>query len=343
MLKKEVINLLNENEVNFKNIFSICIGKSFLHQSRFIDYIGKYNRWDTSIKEGILKLDDKIFNVDYIGTTSVTDNYWYSSELEDAIPDQYVRFMMETRKLLESLNLAELAQGKIMLNGDINGYNLSMIYIAFAPENVTYFCGSGGNAQIYMFVKNLPDVILKKINSIEFTSYVMQIISTFNVNHKLLVKALLIENEITYESNQNNIIVKFDENSILTVQFNEKELIKNISGNLANNGISKNESVQPVVNSKVEGNNILNVEYNRKNENIKKIDSFSYALYGFICSLVGLIIFGFPMGFAAISLAMSAKKEMKTSGNAKGNGLAIVAIIIGIIDIIGVMFGIIMR
>lgn len=55
--------------------------KLFYIKKRFIDYIGKYNHWDTSLEIGFLKLDDRIFNVEYIGTTSVSDNFWYSSEL----------------------------------------------------------------------------------------------------------------------------------------------------------------------------------------------------------------------------------------------------------------------
>lgn len=55
--------------------------KLFYIKKRFIDYIGKYNHWDTNLERGFLKLDDRLFNVEYIGTTSVSDNFWYSSEL----------------------------------------------------------------------------------------------------------------------------------------------------------------------------------------------------------------------------------------------------------------------
>ena len=210
----------------------MCIGKSILYQSRFISYVGKYNHWDTNVKEGILKLDDRLFNVEYIGTTSTSDNFWYSSELESVIPNEYVNLMINTRKIMQSLNLQEFIEGKIVLNNDINGYNLSMIYIAFAPEDVAYFCGSG-NTSIYMFVKNLPEDMFKKMNSVEFSSRVIEIISKFNVNHKLMVKALLIENEIEYSDNQNNIVAKFNDNSILTIEFDTNDLLINISGNLS--------------------------------------------------------------------------------------------------------------
>lgn len=232
MLKKETLDLLNSEGLTYKNIFSICIGKSYLFQSRFIDYIGKYSHWDTNIKEGILKLDERSFNVEYIGTTSTSDNYWYSSELESLIPDEYVNLMIKIRKTMQSLNLEQLTEGKIPLTNDINGYNLSMIYIAFAPENVAYFCGSG-DTSIYMFVKQLPENIFKKMNSVEFSSKVMEITSTFNVNHKLMVKALLCENDIDYNDDNNNIVAKFNENSVLTIEFDNNGLLKKVSGNLS--------------------------------------------------------------------------------------------------------------
>ncbi len=231
MLKKETLNLLNPNSPDFIDIFSICIGKSFLFQSRFIDYLGQYNHWDTDVEKGLLKLDNRLFNVEYIGTTSTSDNYWYSADLEKIIPIKYVNLIIDIKKVLKSLGLNQLAEGKIMLNNDLNGYNLSMIYLAFAPQNVTYFCGSG-NTSIYMFVKNLPDTLFKEMNSIEFSNRVMEIISTFNVNHRLMVKALLIENNIQFNESQNEIIAKFNEKSVLTIKFNEKGLV-NISGNLS--------------------------------------------------------------------------------------------------------------
>ena len=232
MLKKETLKLLKINEASFRDILSICVGKTYLAQNRFIDYIGNYNRWDTDITKGILKLDNKLFNVEYIGTTSTADNYWYSSELERAIPDEYVNIMINTRKTMQNLHINKLTEGKILLQNDINGYNLSMIYIAFAPEKVAYFCGSG-DTSIYMFVKGLPEEIFKKINPIEFSSCIMQIISKFNVNHKLMIKALLTENEIKYTVEENNILAKFNEHSIITVEFDSSDRIINFSGNLS--------------------------------------------------------------------------------------------------------------
>ena len=59
----------------------------------------------------------------------------------------------------------------------------------------------------------------------------MEIISTFDVDHRLMVKALLIENEIDYRENKDNIVAVFDEESQLTVGV-DNNVIKSISSNL---------------------------------------------------------------------------------------------------------------
>lgn len=218
MLKKETLNLL-EN-VNFKDIFSICIGKTYINQKRFIEYIGKYYKWNTDVKKGILQIDYKKFDVEYIGTTSKSDNYWYSAEVEQVIPNKYKKIIKSVKKEMEKINIKEISSSKIPLKDEINGYNLSMIYIAFAKENLAYFNGSG-DTSIYMFVKKLPKELFRRMTASEFSASVMEIIGQFVVDHKLLVKALLIENDYPFEEEENKIIAKFSEKSVLTIEFNK--------------------------------------------------------------------------------------------------------------------------
>lgn len=235
MLKKETLNLISIKNSNFKDIFSICIGKNYIYQRRFIDYVGKYNQWDVDVKTGELKLDDKVLKVEFIGTTSAEDNCWFSSEIEKVIPDEFVKIMINARKNIEALGIEELSSSKITLNPDkdINGYNLSMIYIAFCDYNVAYFCGESDNTRIYMFVKELPEEIFRKISSVEFSTAVMEMVATFKTNHKLMIKALLIENDIPFIDEDKNLKARFNEESEITVEFDDNYCLKNIYGMLS--------------------------------------------------------------------------------------------------------------
>lgn len=83
------------------------------------------------------------------------------------------------------------------------------------------------------------------------------------------------------------------------------------------------------------------VESNENNTQIstadvKEIEPLS--LISFISSLVGLFIFGIPLGIA--SIIMSAIGQQKINNNPekwKGKGLAIAGLVIGIVDIIGAL------
>ena len=58
------------------------------------------------------------------------------------------------------------------------------------------------------------------------------------------------------------------------------------------------------------------------------------AVTAVVLSLVGFICFGLILGIVAISMAMSAMNAMKASGDQKGKGFAIAAVVIGIVDIV---------
>ena len=48
-----------------------------------------------------------------------------------------------------------------------------------------------------------------------------------------MIKALLTENEIKYTVEENNILAKFNEHSIITIEFDSNDRIINFSGNLS--------------------------------------------------------------------------------------------------------------
>ena len=228
MLKEETLKLIDLRNAGIRDIFSLCIGTSYLRQRRSIDLLGKYGRWDTDVREGTLKLDGRKYNVEYIGTTSDEDGFWYSSEMERVIPDKYVTLMVNTRKRMETLGIKKLTEGRIPLSGEITGYELSMIYIAFAPENTACFCGSGSPA-IYMFVKDLPGGIFAPLTSAEFAPCAAEIISAHEVDQRLMVRALLCENGIGCKEGPESIEALFG-GGRMTVIFDSKGRATNISG-----------------------------------------------------------------------------------------------------------------
>ena len=67
------------------------------------------------------------------------------------------------------------------------------------------------------------------------------------------------------------------------------------------------------------------------------------AIASFVVSLVGLLIFGWLCGMIAIGTGLKALNGMKVSGNPSGRGLAIAGIVIGVLDLVGVLLFVAMR
>lgn len=74
-----------------------------------------------------------------------------------------------------------------------------------------------------------------------------------------------------------------------------------------------------------------NIEESTVNEVEKKFNG--YAIASLTCSLVGLIIFGMPLGLAAIITGINALKEFDEETQ-KHKWIAILGLVIGIIDVI---------
>ena len=224
MLKNRTISLILDND--YLNLLSISIGKPYLFQRRFIEYIGKYNNWYYDVKEGYLKIDERYFNVEFIGTTSSQDDFWYSADMEKLIPDKFLNLLYSSKKNLEKYKFNELTSSKIVLNDKINAFDLSIIYIAFCNENVAYFC-VGEDVKLYMFVKDLPNELYAKPTVSEILYTILEVISKINVNHKLLTYSLALEFDYNYVEKDNNIIISSNDNSKISLKFDKFNRITN--------------------------------------------------------------------------------------------------------------------
>lgn len=58
------------------------------------------------------------------------------------------------------------------------------------------------------------------------------------------------------------------------------------------------------------------------------------AITSMVCSLVGIVLFGFILGIIGVVFGVIAKRNMEASDNYDGWGMATAGIIIGILDII---------
>lgn len=78
-----------------------------------------------------------------------------------------------------------------------------------------------------------------------------------------------------------------------------------------------------------------NTQQNNVNNNTTATTKWNgLAIASFVCSMVGIVIFGLIMGILAICFAAAAKSRAKTFPEESGKGFATAGLVVGIIEVI---------
>ncbi len=133
----------------------------------------------------------------------------------------------ECKKTLEKFNLGKFFIDDTKLTYEISPLKLATIMTYFAPQNTGLFHGPVQGANIYVFIKDLPNNLRVQYQSEDFITIVNNISSTFNVNDYLMVQSFLINNDTPFQASQNQIVAKFADD-IITFEFLNNQYIENI-------------------------------------------------------------------------------------------------------------------
>ena len=242
-MQSKAFKLLNEK--SFQGLYDLSVGKVYSNKIEMMEYVGEAMSFDTDLKTCTLKLGEKGFDVDYIGTHSLEDNMWFTAELESQIPDAGVKEIITVRKLFSQIGLGEFYAEKLEVNENVTPEMLATIYTAFMPEQQVYYVGKSGSVSLFMRVKGLPSEVFAKISPVKFVPRVMEIISNCNVkNHKLMVESFLLNNGCVVKVKGNTVVGVFNETEITFVFDDQNRLVKT-EGVLNDEG-KKHEAVEEV-------------------------------------------------------------------------------------------------
>ena len=242
-MQSKAFKLLNEK--SFQGLYDLSVGKVYSNKIEMMEYVGEAMSFDTDLKTCTLKLGEKGFEVDYIGTHSLEDNMWFTAELESQIPDAGVKEIITVRKLFSQIGLGEFYAEKLEVNENVTPEMLATIYTAFMPEQQVYYVGKSGSVSLFMRVKGLPSEVFAKISPVKFVPRVMEIISNCNVkNHKLMVESFLLNNGCVVKVKGNTVVGVFNETEITFVFDDQNRLVK--TEGILNDEGKKPEAVEEV-------------------------------------------------------------------------------------------------
>ncbi len=203
---------------NFKNLFSISIGKVNSNQIKFIQFINNDTVLELDVEKGILKFTNYEFPVSFLAVEK--DSVWTLAEQDERFKGN-CEIEKNTRELLIHLGCNEIADTTYNLNYDTieKGSNLATIWTAFYPGNINYYVVENGDEKIYMYILDVPSEVYQSITIHEFEPRIMDIIGNYDVDYRLMIKSFIINNGSIFEIDDNdNIIGTFNNN--LKIRFN---------------------------------------------------------------------------------------------------------------------------
>lgn len=99
--------------------------------------------------------------------------------------------------------------------------------------------------------------------------------------------------------------------------------------NSGNSSVQNNNVVQPNVNNTQANNNVVQGGTKKTN---------GLAVTSFVCSMVGIVVFGLVMGILAICFGAVGLSRTKYFPEESGKGFAVTGIVVGIIEVIIMIF-----
>ena len=99
-MQRKAFELLNQE--NYQELYDLSVGKVFSNRIELLEYIGNHANIDSDLLQCKLNVGENQYDVDFIGTSSLSDNMWFSAELEKNIPDEYIKLLIECRKAMKN-------------------------------------------------------------------------------------------------------------------------------------------------------------------------------------------------------------------------------------------------
>ena len=219
-------DLIKKNNVrNFIDLLSVCMGKAQANQLNLLDILGEHKRWNVDVTRGKLTIDDKDFDIEFIGTESATNNTWLWADANNGIPEEAKTIVKQIYSIGKAYGIPEFLEDNLPIEGLINGHNLSSIACILLSDKLCYYRGKSDESApaVFMFVKSADAKIFEPVDTNRFNRIVMECISAYELNHWLFIKSFMELNncsiDVTEQSiigiwpNGNKFIAKFDESN----------------------------------------------------------------------------------------------------------------------------------
>ena len=222
------LDKLGVDKSNWSELFSACVGKATLLQKRAFKLLVEGSNWQVDFDSGKIYFDGREFDMQFIGSESFSSNTWlWGYENINGFDERLLELANKAQEFGEKFGLSAFSTPRFELDENFNGHTISMILCtAFDEQNYYRIEYEGGAA----YVAFRSDVVFEEpVLANELLSVVNECISSYELDHKIFIKGLLLSCDMKFSESPNEIVSDKYE---LSFKFDELNRLINISSKL---------------------------------------------------------------------------------------------------------------
>ena len=208
----------------WNEIFSANLGKIMAIQTACAKYVVKNRNWNVDFDRGIISFGNDEYPLQFLGSEANSSNTWlWAWENINGFDENIISLAREIKAKGEKLNLEALTTAEIEITDELNGHILSIVACGLADKKYCYYRGPHSGGAIFVAFDGVDERVFAPINAKDFADIVVNSIQQFSLNHKLFVESFLEWNKTKYKWQGNLIIVDFEKDGELKIEFEKIE------------------------------------------------------------------------------------------------------------------------
>ena len=222
------LDKLGVDKSNWSELFSACVGKATLLQKRAFKLLVEGSNWQVDFYSGKIYFDEHEFDMQFIGSESFSSNTWlWGYENINGFDERLLKLANKAREFGEKFGLSAFSTPQFDLDENFNGHTISMVLCAAFDEQNYYRIEYEGGAAYVAF--RADTVFEEPVLANEILSVVNECISSYELDHKIFIKGLLLSCDMKFSESPNEIVSDKYE---LSFKFDELNRLINISSKL---------------------------------------------------------------------------------------------------------------
>ena len=222
------LDKLGVDKSNWSELFSACVGKATLLQKRAFKLLVEGSNWQVDFYSGKIYFDEHEFDMQFIGSESFSSNTWlWGYENINGFDERLLKLANKAREFGEKFGLSAFSTPQFDLDENFNGHTISMVLCAAFDEQNYYRIEYEGGAAYVAF--RADTVFEEPVLANEILSVVNECISSYELDHKIFIKGLLLSCDMKFSESPNEIVSDKNE---LSFKFDELNRLINISSKL---------------------------------------------------------------------------------------------------------------